>query len=361
MPRSPALCGGARTKIGPAGPRIRRPCQFVHFSSPFRGPRQWRKRNRVKGKAGVSGGAAVNRWPRRFPLAPARRRAYLTRMADAPFWKTKSLAEMTDASGKSLCDGCGRCCLVKLEDEDDGKIHFTDIGCRLLDGDTCRCRDYENRTARVDDCVRLTAENLAALNWLPPTCAYRLVADGRDLYWWHPLVSGDPESVHAAGVSVRARVRPTRTRCRRRSSPTTSWPGRANGRRGRSRRSARRAGNSPPPAVAGTRGRAQLKESRRTPFFSGTPRGPPRWVCRAATPVPPVPDAALISAPARHSSRSLVGAASFLGASAPSKTFGTAPVSAALSARREIEQERAHAAPSDRRLECRRPGAGIPA
>ncbi|MEA2876076.1 MAG: uncharacterized protein QOF14_1272 [Hyphomicrobiales bacterium] len=128
-------------------------------------------------------------------------------MADAPpFWKTKSLAQMTDPEWESLCDGCGRCCLVKLEDEDTGKIHFTDIGCRLLDGESCRCRDYDNRTARVHDCVRLTPQNLAELNWLPPTCAYRLIAAGGDLYWWHPLLSGDPQTVHAAGVSVRARV-----------------------------------------------------------------------------------------------------------------------------------------------------------
>jgi uncharacterized cysteine cluster protein YcgN (CxxCxxCC family) len=128
-------------------------------------------------------------------------------MSDSlPFWKAKPLAEMSEAEWESLCDGCGRCCLVKLEDEDDGRIYFTDIGCRLLDGETCRCRDYANRSARVDDCVRLTARNLAELNWLPPTCAYRLLANGRDLYWWHPLVSGDPESVHAAGVSVQSRV-----------------------------------------------------------------------------------------------------------------------------------------------------------
>jgi len=123
-----------------------------------------------------------------------------------PFWKRKTLAQMTAPEWESLCDGCGRCCLVKLEDEDTAEIYFTDIGCRLLDGNTCRCGDYENRSARVHDCVRLTADNLAELNWLPPTCAYRLVGQGQDLYWWHPLVSGDPESVHAAGVSVRARV-----------------------------------------------------------------------------------------------------------------------------------------------------------
>jgi uncharacterized protein len=127
--------------------------------------------------------------------------------ADAPpFWKTKTLAEMTQAEWESLCDGCGRCCLNKLEDEDTGRIYYTSVGCRLLDGDTCRCRDYENRSALVDDCVRLTPENLADRAWLPPTCAYRLIADGRDLYWWHPLVSGDPDTVHAAGVSVRGRV-----------------------------------------------------------------------------------------------------------------------------------------------------------
>jgi uncharacterized cysteine cluster protein YcgN (CxxCxxCC family) len=125
---------------------------------------------------------------------------------ETPFWKTKSLAELNDSEWESLCDGCGRCCLVKLEDEDDGTIYFTDIGCRLLDNASCRCADYPNRTARVPDCVRLTAGNLAELNWLPPTCAYRLVAAGRDLYWWHPLVSGDPETVHAAGVSVRGRI-----------------------------------------------------------------------------------------------------------------------------------------------------------
>jgi uncharacterized cysteine cluster protein YcgN (CxxCxxCC family) len=127
-------------------------------------------------------------------------------MDELPFWRRKALTEMTDAEWESLCDGCGKCCLVKLEDEDSSEIYFTNVGCRLLDGTTCRCHDYAGRTAAVDDCVRLTPENAGTLNWLPPSCAYRLLAEGRDLYWWHPLVSGDPETVHAAGISVRDRV-----------------------------------------------------------------------------------------------------------------------------------------------------------
>ncbi len=123
-----------------------------------------------------------------------------------PFWKTKSLAEMTQAEWESLCDGCARCCLNKLEEEDTGRLYFTDVGCRLLDGATCRCRNYENRLNMVEDCVKLTPEALPEIGWLPPSCAYRLVAEGKDLYWWHPLVSGDPETVHTAGVSVRGRL-----------------------------------------------------------------------------------------------------------------------------------------------------------
>jgi hypothetical protein len=125
---------------------------------------------------------------------------------DPPFWKTTRLEDMTGAQWESLCDGCARCCLAKLEDEDTGAIAYTDVGCKLLDDEACRCTDYANRSDQVSDCVRLTPEVVRTVKWLPPTCAYRLVGEGRDLYWWHPLVSGDPDTVHTAGVSVRGRV-----------------------------------------------------------------------------------------------------------------------------------------------------------
>ena len=127
--------------------------------------------------------------------------------AEVPFWRRKSLAEMSDSEWESLCDGCGKCCLNKLEEEGTDRTFYTDVGCRLLDGETCRCHDYARRLEKVDDCVRLTPESLQTISWLPPSCAYVLLSEGRDLYWWHPLVSGDPETVHAAGVSVRGRVR----------------------------------------------------------------------------------------------------------------------------------------------------------
>ena len=128
---------------------------------------------------------------------------------EMPFWRRKSLAEMTNSEWESLCDGCGKCCLNKLEEEETDHTYYTDVGCRLLDGKTCRCRDYPNRQKLVDDCVRLTPKSLRKITWLPPSCAYVLLSQGKDLYWWHPLVSGDPETVHAAGVSVRGRVRDT--------------------------------------------------------------------------------------------------------------------------------------------------------
>ena len=123
--------------------------------------------------------------------------------AEPPFWKAKSLAEMSRAEWESLCDGCGRCCLNKLEDEDTGAFLYTRAACKLLDLDTCRCSDYPNRARRVSDCVSLTPENVGTLGWLPVTCAYRLLDEGKPLAWWHPLVSGDPATVDEAGISVK--------------------------------------------------------------------------------------------------------------------------------------------------------------
>jgi uncharacterized cysteine cluster protein YcgN (CxxCxxCC family) len=123
-----------------------------------------------------------------------------------PFWERKALAEMTTEEWESLCDGCGRCCLKKLEDPDTREIAYTDVACRMLDRERCRCTRYTARTELVPDCVRLDAANLDALRWLPTTCAYRRLAEGRGLEWWHPLVSGDPRTVERAGISVRGRV-----------------------------------------------------------------------------------------------------------------------------------------------------------
>lgn len=123
-----------------------------------------------------------------------------------PFWRTKSLDELNEQEWESLCDGCGRCCLNKLEDWDTGEISWTNVACRLFDEKSCRCGDYPNRHANVPDCIALTPENVPELTWLPPTCGYRLVAEGRDLYWWHWLVSGDPDTVHEAGISARGRT-----------------------------------------------------------------------------------------------------------------------------------------------------------
>ncbi|WP_330926150.1 YcgN family cysteine cluster protein [Candidatus Sororendozoicomonas aggregata] len=122
----------------------------------------------------------------------------------AHFWEKKPLQAFTQEEWESLCDGCGKCCLQKLEDENTGKIHYTRIACRLLDTDTCQCSDYLNRKRRVPECIQLTLEDLRHFHWLPETCAYRLVYEGRPLYHWHPLLSGNRESVHEAGASVKA-------------------------------------------------------------------------------------------------------------------------------------------------------------
>lgn len=129
---------------------------------------------------------------------PKRKRSKRT-----PFWEVKSLETMTTSEWESLCDGCGRCCLNKLEDEETGQIFHTKLACALLNIKTCRCSDYQNRFQKMPDCVDLTPKKISALTWLPSTCAYRRIQEGKGLAWWHPLVSGDPMTVHKAGISVK--------------------------------------------------------------------------------------------------------------------------------------------------------------
>ena len=124
-------------------------------------------------------------------------------MAEKPFWQTKTLEQMTAAEWESLCDGCGLCCLIRFEDEETGEVIPTRVACKLLDQHLCRCTDYVNRKAHVPDCIKLTPWNIDALVWMPPSCAYRRLHEGRGLPSWHPLLTGDPDSVHQAGVSIR--------------------------------------------------------------------------------------------------------------------------------------------------------------
>lgn len=119
------------------------------------------------------------------------------------FWQGKTLAQLSADEWEALCDGCGRCCLEKLKRPTTGKVQYTRVACQLLDVDTCRCSHYDLRHIMVSDCVELRPDNIPRLRWLPKTCAYRLVAAGKDLPAWHPLVSGSADSVHAAGISVR--------------------------------------------------------------------------------------------------------------------------------------------------------------
>jgi len=123
-----------------------------------------------------------------------------------PFWESKSLDEMTQTEWESVCDGCAKCCLHKLEDADTGQISQTNVACRLLDLDTCQCTRYPDRKRLVPDCVVLDKDNVTQLDWMPNTCAYRLLANGQPLADWHPLVSGDPDTVHKAGISVTGRA-----------------------------------------------------------------------------------------------------------------------------------------------------------
>ncbi len=119
------------------------------------------------------------------------------------FWEDLPLEKLDRAQWEALCDGCGKCCIHKLEDEETGELHATNVACRLLDRRMGRCSDYKHRHAYVPECVRLTVRNVPEIEWLPSTCAYRLRSEGKPLPDWHYLVSGDPESVHTAGQSTR--------------------------------------------------------------------------------------------------------------------------------------------------------------
>jgi uncharacterized cysteine cluster protein YcgN (CxxCxxCC family) len=127
-------------------------------------------------------------------------------MSGEPFWRRKTLEQMTAREWESLCDGCGLCCLVRFEDEDSGEIIPTRVHCKLFDANGCTCTDYADRHRHVPDCVKLTPGNIEALPWMPKSCAYRRLHEGRDLASWHPLISGDAESVHRAGVSIRGQT-----------------------------------------------------------------------------------------------------------------------------------------------------------
>lgn len=127
---------------------------------------------------------------------------------EAEFWKKKSLAQLSREEWEALCDGCARCCLHKVWDEETDATQFTCVACKLLDPIECRCRSYRHRSRQVADCLVLRPETVKSTEGLPESCAYRRLAEGRDLEWWHPLVSGDPDTVHRAGISVRGRVLP---------------------------------------------------------------------------------------------------------------------------------------------------------
>lgn len=127
-------------------------------------------------------------------------------MHDHSFWQIQPLGTLNPEQWEALCDGCAKCCLHRLEDSESREIQFTNVCCRYLDTDSCRCTDYARRSDNVPDCVNVTLKVLEDPYWLPRTCAYRLLAEGKELPWWHPLVSGDPDTVIQSGNSVRGRV-----------------------------------------------------------------------------------------------------------------------------------------------------------
>lgn len=127
-------------------------------------------------------------------------------MADKPFWEAKRLDQLSVAEWEALCDGCGLCCLIRFEDEETGEVIPTRVHCKLFDADLCRCSNYPERKKHVPDCIKLTPWNVEDLEWMPKSCAYRRVWEGKPLPRWHPLLTGDPESVHKAGVGVRGQT-----------------------------------------------------------------------------------------------------------------------------------------------------------
>lgn len=126
----------------------------------------------------------------------------MTEDTPAAFWRTRALDQLSEDEWESLCDGCGKCCLHKIEDEDTSELLYTRVACRLLDIARCRCTDYDRRFMQVPDCLAIR-QHLDKVHWLPETCAYRVLAEGHDLPSWHPLRSGDPEAVHRHGISIR--------------------------------------------------------------------------------------------------------------------------------------------------------------
>ena len=122
------------------------------------------------------------------------------------YWQEKRLADLSDNEWEALCDGCGRCCLWKFEAEDTGEILYTDIRCRLFDDAHCRCRDYGHRLEQEPDCLNIRAFTPAQYAWLPKSCAYRLLFEGKPLFNWHPLIAGNSHAMHAAGISMRGRT-----------------------------------------------------------------------------------------------------------------------------------------------------------